>query len=321
MRFAVPEEIRALAIDVGGSHATCAIVRDQEVLAREYLPISDAGAFGVLLPALAEILRSLLKRCCMELGECIGVALSFPGIADPVSSRILATPKGKFDDAASLDFSAWAHDRLTLPIRVENDARMALLGEQHAGAAQACGDVVMVTLGTGVGTAVMMGGHILRGRHFQAGCLGGHLPARFDGRECICGSIGCVEAEASTWALPAICRSWPGFAASGLAREPVLDFAALFRYAEAGDPVATQVRDHCLHVWAAGAVGLIHAYDPELLVFGGSVMKSSEQILPFLKTYTSAHAWMSWGKVRLCASPLGGEAPLFGAIPLLRETW
>jgi glucokinase len=130
-----------------------------------------------------------------------------------------------------------------------------------------------------------------------------------------------VEAEASTWALPVICRSWPGFASSALAREPILDFAALFRWSEAGDAIAAQIRDHCLHVWAAGAVGLIHAYDPELLVFGGSVMKSSEQILPFLETYTGAHAWTPWGRVRLCASQLGAEAPLLGAIPLLRETW
>jgi len=74
---------------------------------------------------------------------------------------------------------------------------MALLGERHAGAAAGCDDVVMVTLGTGVGGAAMIGGRLLRGRHFQAGCLGGHLPVRFDGRRCICGAVGCVETEAS----------------------------------------------------------------------------------------------------------------------------
>src|SRR5258708_8730344 len=89
---------------------------------------------------------------------------------------------------------------------MENDARMALLGEHAAGAAQNCMDVVIVMLGTGVGSAVMIHGVLLRGAHFQAGCLGGHIPARFHGRLCICGAIGCVEAEASTWALDAIPR-------------------------------------------------------------------------------------------------------------------
>jgi glucokinase len=311
---------RALAIDVGGSHATCAVVADQQILASESLPIPDAGAFGGFLPGLAESLNALLKRCGLTPPECAGVAVSFPGIVDPFSGRIFATPKGKYDDSSTLDLRAWSQERFGLPLRIENDARMALLGEWHAGAAQGFDDVVMVTLGTGVGGAAMMQGRLLRGKHFQGGCLGGHLPARFDGRECICGNIGCVEAEASTWSLPGICRSWPGFAASALARELTLDFAALFRRSGAGDAVARQIRDRCLHVWAAGAVGLVHAYDPELLVFGGSVMKSADQILPFLADYTGAHAWTPWGKVQLRAAQLGPDAALLGAIPLLRET-
>jgi glucokinase len=142
---------------------------------------------------------------------------------------------------------------------------------------------------------------------------------RFDGRACICGSRGCVEAEASTWALPEICRAWPGFAESALAAEPVLDFAALFRSSAAGDPLAIAVRDRCLSVWAAGTVGLIHAFDPEAIVFGGAVMKSSDQILPFLEKYVHSHTWTPWGKVRLCAASLGPDAGLLGAVPLLTE--
>lgn len=117
----------------------------------------------------------------------------FSGIVDAFSGRIFATPKGKYDDACTLDLPAWSQECFGLPLRIENDARMALLGERHASAAQGFDDVVMVTLGTGVGGAAMMQGRLVRGKHFQGGCLGGHLPARFDGRECICGNIGCVE--------------------------------------------------------------------------------------------------------------------------------
>ena len=318
-RCGVSEEMMAIAIDVGGSHAACAVVDAHRVRAVEDIPVPDARCFEALLPRLAAAARIVLERCSITALDCAGVAVSFPGIVDSVSGRIFSTPKGKYEDSSVVNLPAWSRECFGLPLRIENDARMALLGERHCGAARGFDDVVMLTLGTGVGAAAMMGGQLLRGKHFQA-CLGGHLPVRFDGRPCICGSAGCLETEASTWALPAICHAWPGFAESALANEPVLDFAALFRWSIARDPVACAVRDRCLSVWAAGSVAMVHAYDPELLVFGGAVMKSSGQILPFLEEYVHAHAWSPWGKTKLAKSELGVEAGLLGAVPLLKET-
>ncbi len=311
--------MKAIAIDTGGSHAACAIIDECRILAAEHIPVADARCFGTLLPRLAAAATVLLERCGLTARDCRGVGVSFPGIVDPFSGRILSTPKGKYEDSIALDLPEWSRECFHLPLRIENDARMALLGEKHCGTARAFDDIVMLTLGTGVGGAAMMDGRLLRGKHFQA-CLGGHLPVVFDGRACICGSTGCVEAEASTWALPEICRVWPGFAQSGLAREPVLDFAALFRWSAAGDAVAMAIKDRCLQVWACGAVGLVHAYDPELLVLGGAVMKSADQVLPFLDDYVHSHAWTPWGKVQLRQAELGGEAGLLGAVPLLKET-
>ena len=120
----------------------------------------------------------------------------------------------------------------------------------------------------------MIGGRLLRGKHFQAGVLGGHLVADFDGRPCTCGSVGCVEAEASTWALPEIVPGRPGLRGERpRAARARLDFEALFACADAGDAVAAAVRDRCLRVWAAGAVAMVHAWDPEVLVVGGGVMR------------------------------------------------
>jgi glucokinase len=195
---------------------------------------------------------------------------------------------------------------------------MALMGEHSAGAGRGVDDLVMVTLGTGIGAAAMMGGRLVRGKHYQAGCLGGHMPVSLSGRVCSCGNTGCVEAEASTWALPSICRSWPGFAESALASEKELDFAALFRAVAAEDRVARGVLDHCLRAWAAGTVALIHAYDPEVVIFGGGVMKSGAVILPFIDGYVRQYAWTPWGKVQIRAAELGNDAALLGAEPLLR---
>lgn|SRR5215472_1924163 len=310
--------MKAIAIDIGGSHGVCAVVDDRRILAAERVAVADTTSFAKLLPDLSAAVTAALGNCGLRAADCAGVAVSFPGIVDPFSARIFSTPKGKYDDSNTVDLNAWSRECLGLPLRIENDARMALLGEQYCGGLAGCGDAVMITLGTGVGGAVSMGGRLLRGKHFQAG-MAGHIPVLFHGRACICGSRGCVESEASTWALPEICRAWPGFEESRLAAEKGLDFAALFRCSGGGDPVAMAIRDRCLTVWASGIVGLVHSFDPEAVAIGGAVMKSADQILPFIEEYVHRHAWTPWGKVRISATALGPDAGLLGAVPLLGE--
>jgi glucokinase len=237
---------------------------------------------------------------------------------DAPTGRVLSTLK-KYEDAVHLDLTAWGRETFNAPLRMENDARLALLGERYAGAAQDVGDIVMMTLGTGIGGAAMICGKLLRGAHAQAGCLGGHLPVDFHGHACSCGNIGCAEAEAAGWSLPGIARDWPGFENSMLARTAKIDFRTLFGTAEQGDPIAIGLRQHCLQVWAANAVALIHAYDPEVVVIGGGVMQSAETILPFVQDYVGKHAWAAWGKPSVRSAALGESAALVGAVPLLLE--
>lgn len=306
----------AIAIDLGGSHATIAIVRDDQVLASHRVSLDSAQALRLALDPFAAEIRRLLRELQMDASECAGVALGFCGLADARIGRVVSTNK-KYEDAPSIDFNAWCKREFALRFGIENDARMALLGERHAGAARGCDSVVMITLGTGIGGAAMIEGKLLRGKHAQAGCLGGHLPAKVGGRPCTCGAIGCLEAEASGWSLPLLAREWPGFSASPLARQENINFQILFEQADAGDRIAGEIREYCLRVWAAGAVGLIHAYDPERIVIGGGVMRSAALILPHIQAYVNQHAWTPWGKVQIVAAQLGNDAGLFGAIPLL----
>src|SRR5207302_9507891 len=147
-----------------------------------------------------------------------------------------------------LDLPARGREALGLPLTIENDARMALLGEVYAGAARGFTDVVMMTLGTGIGGVAMIEGKLLRGKHAQAGCLGGHLPVLFTGRRCTCGAIGCAEAEAAGWALPGIVKDWPGASNSTLSKYANVGFKELFEQAGCGDAIATAIRDRCLAV-------------------------------------------------------------------------
>lgn len=304
---------RAIAIDIGGSHLRCGLIGHEGILRVSDHPISLKSRLAPLLPVIELQVAGFAGS-----GDCRAITISFPGIVTH-DGRVLSTPRGKFEDAPDIDLAGWAKERFGLRLIMENDARMALLGECAAGAAQNCTDVVIVMLGTGVGSAVMIHGALLRGAHFQAGCLGGHIPARFDGRLCICGAIGCVEAEASTWALDAIARELHTDGDGDSPLPSQLDFATVFRCSAAGDSFMTEVRDHCLKVWGAGIVGLIHAYDPSVVVLGGGVMASADQILPTVSSYIARHAFTRWGKPELRAAKLGPDAALIGAWRLLRE--
>ena len=306
----------AIGIDLGGSHAAIALVRDDQILGSRRVSLDSAQPLRPALDVFAEAIRNLLAELKMDAAECEGLALGFCGLADARIGRVVSTNK-KYEDAPSIDFDAWCRHEFGLRFGIENDARMALLGERHAGAARDCDNVVMITLGTGIGGAAMIEGKLLRGKHAQAGCLGGHLPAKVGGRPCTCGAIGCVEAEASGWSLPFLASEWPGFSTSKLADQDNIDFKLLFELADAGDRVSVEVLDYCLKVWATGTVGLIHAYDPERIVIGGGVMRSAAVIVPYIQAYVKQHAWTPWGKVEIVAAQLGNDAGLFGAIPLL----
>lgn len=310
--------MKALAVDLGGSHATCGVVEDRAILAHTVVDTDSANGLRAVLPVIVQALREVAKGLSLSLEDMSGVAFGFAGLVDSRLGRVLSTNR-KYDDAPEVDLVAWSRESLGLPLRIENDARLALLGESYAGAARGFTEVVMMTLGTGIGGVAMIEGKLLRGKHAQAGCLGGHIPVLFNGRTCTCGAIGCAEAEAAGWSLPLIVKDWPGISESSLSTYPDIGFKELFQEAARGDKAAISIRDRCLNVWAADAVGLVHAYDPEIIVIGGGVMKSADLIIPYVERYVQTYAWTPWGKVQVRAAELGNNACLLGAVPLLSE--
>jgi glucokinase len=308
-------DLTAIAIDLGGSHAACAIVRGNAVLARKGLAVRGAAGLGPVLPSLKEVIFELLQIAQVDCADCAGVALGFCGIVSPREKRVLAT-NGKFDDAIGLNLSEWFEGAFGLPFLLENDARLALLGEHGFGAARGSRDAVMITLGTGVGGAALLDGRLLQSRHGLAGSIGGHLPVVLNGRLCSCGNRGCADVEASTSSLPAIYAEFAGQAHGSLSGT-TFGFAELFDAIGQGDRPALATLEHCLQVWSVLTVALIHAYDPEVVVYGGSVLKRAEEILPRLQQYVDAHAWTFGRKIPLRLAELGSDAALLGAIPLM----
>src|ERR1700722_14777814 len=152
--------MRALAIDLGGTHATCGLVENQTIVAHETIDTDRAKSLGAVLPQIVDVFHRLAKSSGLSLTACSAVAVGFAGLVDSRAGRVMST-NAKYEDAKEIDLDAWSRRTLGLPLRIENDARMALLGEFYAGAARGFTEVVMMTLGTGIGGVAMMDGKLL----------------------------------------------------------------------------------------------------------------------------------------------------------------
>ena len=308
----------SIAIDLGGTRIKIGIVKHGEILSTT---IVDAFSDKGLVPRLSTVEESIdglleqLKITSQELG---GIGISIPGIVDTQSMRLLSVNQ-KFSDAVDFSFTEWALKKWNLPLVIENDARCALVGEWQYGAGKGSDNVVMMTLGTGVGGSAIIEGKLLRGKHFQAGCLAGHFTINYHGITCNCGNVGCVESEASSWRLPQKANQHSLFASSSLSGCETIDYRNVFEFAEKGDNLSIELMNESLEAWSAGVINLIHAYDPEVVVIGGGIMKSQHIILPFIQEKVKQHAWTPWGNVKVAPAQFPDSAALLGADYLLRN--
>jgi glucokinase len=307
-----------VGIDLGGTRIKIGIVSGGVILTRTIVPADAAAGLEASLPLLEREVEGLLQSVKAGANALGGVGLAFPGIVDPVSQRILSTNQ-KYDDAMRVDIAGWVKKRWKVPFYIDNDARMAAVGEWKYGAAKDTENMVMMTIGTGIGSSAVIEGKVLRGRHFQAGCLGGHISIQYNGRPCNCGNIGCLEAYGSTWCLAERVRTAGEYPGSLLAAEDVIDYYALFEAAGRGDALAVRIRQECLDVWSTGVVNLIHAYDPEVVVIGGGVMSRPAEILPYITEKVHRHAWTPWGKVAIRATQLHSDAGISGVVHCLQH--
>lgn len=306
-----------IAIDLGGTIIKISLIEDGKIIAFDRINSQSAIGLRPSLPAIESAVNSLINQAELNQQQITGIGLAFPGLVDSREMKVLSTNK-KYQDAEEIDFKKWARQNFGLPIFMENDARMALIGEWQYGAGKGVDNIVMITLGTGIGGATLINGQILRGKHFQAGCLGGHFTVRLNGNECTCGNIGCVEAEASSLRVKELIKNHPLYSSSPISNMKA-DYESLFKCAEEGDELSISIRDECMGVWAAGIISLIHAYDPELIIMSGGVMKSADIILPFIREKVEKLAWTPWGKVRVVVSKVPDESSLLGAYALVTK--
>lgn len=302
-----------VGIDMGGTQIKIGLVKDGHLLDSRKIEASSHLTLENRLLKIEEEIKQLIYEYQVSIR---GIGIAFPGIINNKENKILSRYV-KYPNAHTINLDAYVRDKWKVPFALENDARAALIGEWQFGAGKNCDNLVLVTIGTGIGSAAMVDGKLLRGPHHLAGNLGGHMTLNLDGHICNCGNIGCLEAEASTWALKEN-KHKPEFINSSLSSGEI-NFHEIFKKAADGDDLAIIIRDRSLKAWSLGIINLIHAYDPERVVIGGGVMNSGEIILPYVREMVQKHSWIMDGEINITAAEHMEYAGILGVSYLLKE--
>lgn len=261
-----------LGIDIGGTRVKCGLVGEGGAVLR----FAEAGT-----PGSVEELRAVLGRMSAEVtqgAEVAGAGIGCKGIIDPETTEVKVLP-GVWSFLTGLPLRTLAEGVAA----ADNDAKAALAGEAAWGAARGKKNALLLTLGTGIGGAVLADGRMLRGASGAAAHLG-HITALADGPLCFCGNRGCLEAvfsaraiEAAAWALAHQGGASP--MAEALRAQPErLTARFVFEQAAEGDRLARHVVETRLHVFAAALAGLLHAFDPEVVILTGSMAEAGEAV-------------------------------------------
>lgn len=307
-----------LALDIGGTKLTAGVVTAEgEALAVE-VSATDPGAtptqiIDVLFDLAAETLRKLGRR----LGDLAGVGISFGGPVDFPSGRTVTCHHLPCWEGTPLrDLVA---EKAGLPAVMDNDANAAALGEWAYGAARGCSHLLYLTVSTGIGGGLVLGGRLHRGANSMAGEIGHTLVAP-NGPGCTCGRHGCLEAVASG---PAIARSVRAALAAGehssLAEVPPASVTAreVAAAAQGGDALATRVMAQAGEYLGIAIANAVNLLNPEMVVIGGGVSRSGECLLGSARAAVARLAVpASVRALRIVPGALGDRDALLGAAAL-----
>jgi glucokinase len=296
-----------LALDLGGTVLKAGVVDESgTVLSTTTRPSCEERGVEAWVASALEAAAEAIERSPVEP---VALGLSVPGAVDVGARRLVDLVDRLPSDGIDL---AAAFAPLGLPVAADNDAKAALAAELRWGGLRDVGNLVVLTIGTGIGSAALIGGSEPGGDPVLAGNQLGHVTLELDGKRCICGNFGCAETVASATAMVDSAR------AVGL---DVGDAAGVFAARDAGDPEAGKVITRFVRALAATVVNAIHAYQPDAVVLTGGVMARADQFLPAVRGLVAERAWtLPRNRVRVEVSTLGPAAGvLAGAAVALRQ--
>lgn len=273
-----------LGFDIGGTNLKAGVLdASGHILRRETVPTPAT------LAGFREAAEGLISRLTGEF-RLSGAGFGCPGIVRPLDTLVECLP-GRMDYLEGFRLSDFVAPWLPAGavVAADNDARAALAGELAFGAAKGHRDALMLTLGSGVGGAIVSGGVLLRGHAGVAGHIG-HLTTDPDGPYCLCGNRGCLETYFSARAieveaLSAIQRGCESSLRTRFAAHPLsVTCADVFDCAASGDPVAAAIIERAIRYLGGAIAGLLHVLDSEVVILGGQIAQAGSVLFDALRT-------------------------------------
>ncbi len=311
----------ALAIDLGGTKVAAAIVREDGTIVSHAARPTEAHRGGEwVLSRIKEATLEALENGKIQPSQLIGVGLGTPGIVDAEQGIILS-------DAVNIpgwkgrNLKSELERVLGVPAFIENDANAAGLGEFVFGAGKGSRNLILVTLGTGIGGAVILKGELIHGASFAAGELG-HISIDPNGPKCGCGNYGCIELYASGPAIAQLAREYVlcgvDTKLSTMAPPEELTAEHVARAAQEGDLLAQSILAEAGKLLGVTLSGIVNLLNPDRIVIGGGVAQAGDWLLRPIRWEIKRRALPEAAKVlQVVPAALGTNAGILGAAALV----
>lgn len=306
-----------IGIDLGGTNIVAAVVDEKyNIIAKAKTPTAVPRSAELIFDDIAKVCKEAVEKAGLTMNDISSVGLGTPGTVN--SDGVIEFANNlNFDNVPAKDMII---ERLgDKPVYVANDANCAALGEAYAGCGNGAKNFIAVTLGTGVGSGVIIDGKIVTGVN-NAGGECGHMVIVVDGEACTCGRHGCWEAYASATALinqtKKAMEQYPDSVMHQLAEEEgKVSGKTAFDAMRRGDIAGIKVVDQYVKYVACGIINLVNALQPEIICVGGGICNEGETLLRPLRRYIEAERYSVYSKIqtKILKAELGNDAGIIGA--------
>ncbi len=306
-----------IGIDLGGTNIVAGVVGDHyEIVSKAKTPTNTPRSADEIFDDIATVCKQAMAEAGLTIADIKSVGLGTPGSVNAEGVIEYANNLG-FDHVPAKQMLI---DRLGCDsVYIENDANCAALGEAYAGCGEGAKNFVAVTLGTGVGSGIIVDGKIVSGVN-KAGGECGHTVIVVDGEPCTCGRKGCWEAYASATALinqtKAAMEQHQDSIMHKLAEEEgKVSGRTAFDAMRHGDIAGIKVVDSYIKYVACGLINLVNIFQPEVVCIGGGICNEGETLLRPLRRYVEAERYSVYSKIqsKIVKATLGNDAGLIGA--------
>ncbi|HIY28585.1 MAG TPA: ROK family protein [Firmicutes bacterium] len=312
--------MKYLGIDVGGTNIAVGIVgEDDQIIAKASNKTPTPCSEEVFCDCIVKTAYEAMEKAGVTLEELPWIGLGCPGTINRATGIVeFSNNLGYSNFPVKKMLEERLHGKEVI---IENDANAAAYGEYQAGALKGADNAVAITLGTGVGSGIIIDHKIYSGSNFAGGEMGHHVIV-FDGRQCNCGRKGCWERYASATGLIITTQEAMQDADKESPIWKLVDGdinrvsgRTAFDAMRAGDPVGKKVVDEYIAYLGCGVVNVINTFQPDILCIGGGICNEGETLLAPLRAYVDREQYSmnSAKKTVVCRAKLGNDAGIIGA--------